>query len=271
MTALLDRPTYAGAAPVEDLAPEPEGRCRRGDHCEAAARLKPGDKDSPMVGAPTDQPLCLACQRAIPDALAAVPQLYVDLSNATLLRSSSTSANGPVTKSPGSPLGINGAPFALTQQLHWWITAWADVVVWTAGRPSPDRAGQSAGQQIDDACALLTRYQSAWLAHRPVEFQLTRSDADPDDPKADPRSDTVVREMAGWEGCAWLLDWRTRAERVLGRPRLIHHPPEPCPACNVAGVLRRRDGDDKVSCSNCRKEWTLDMYEVFVHAWIGSP
>lgn len=258
----------AAAVPIETTTPG-SSRCARGDRCEAAERLKRYDQRSQLVGAPTDQALCPACRRATPAALAAAPQLYVDLRNAAMVRTSSTTSEY-VSRSPGSPLGINGSPFAHAQQLHWWITAWADQVIWTAGRPSPDRAGQSEGQQVDDACVLLTRYLSAWLAHRPVEFQITRGDADPDDPKADPRDATVVTELAGWEGCAWLLDWRATAERILGRPPLIHHPPEPCPACNVAGVLRRRDGDDKVSCSNCRKEWTLDMYEVFVHAWVGS-
>lgn len=249
--------------------PDP-ARCQRGRRCEAAEHANPGDTDSPMVGAPTDRPLCLACERALPGALRQAPLLWVELRNATLLRGSTANTGTKVDRTAGSPLGLNGPPLYLAEQLHWWITAWADVVIYTAGRPAPDRAGQAEGQQIDDACALLTRYLQAWISHRPVEFQTHRSNADPDDPKAQPTGDVVVTELAGWEGCAWLLDWRRTVETALGKKPLVHHPPEPCPACNVQGGLRRRDGDDKVSCSICRKEWTLKMYETFVHAWIGT-
>lgn len=246
---------------------EPQ-RCIRGERCEAAEPADPKDPKSTKVGAPADKPLCQTCEFELPDLLEEAPNTYRELLLASLVHGSGEP--GPKRKITGSPLGFTGAPYHLAEQLHWWVTAWADVVIYTAGRPAPDRERQPVVQQVDDACALLHTYLSAWLAHQPVEFWVTRGDADPEDPKQEPSDAAVFVEQSGVEACAWLLDWRQQTERVLGKRPLIHYPPEPCPACDQAGSLRRRDGTDKVRCVNCRKSWTMEHFEIFVHAWIGG-
>ena len=246
-----------------------EGRCRRASACVAAERV-----DTPggliTVGAPADRPLCTGCEKATADALRAAPGLYVKLRNLTIDRGATSSMAQRVTSSRPGSFGLNATPLHLSEGLHWHVTTWADEVIATAERPAPDRASQTEGQQTDDALLLLGCYLSTWITHGPVEIQVTRSNADPDDPKAQPTDDTVTVAQEGWEACGWLIDWQHIAERVLKLPLLIHYPPEPCPACNEPNVLKRKDGDDKVSCTLCGKAWTLAMYETFVHAWIGA-
>lgn len=251
----------------EDDDQESGQRCARGTRC---AGRQPSTDGQRWIPAHTDRPLCDWCENATIDALADAPALYVDLRNAALHRGGNTALTERVTTSPGRSFGLNAQPLWLSEQLHWVLCAWADAVIDTAGRPSPDRTGQSEGQQLDDACMLLRTYFPVWLAHQLVEFQVTRENRDPDDPKAEPTDDTVTVVQAGWEACAWLLNWHEHAETVLKKRPLTHHIPEPCPACNVPRVLKRRDGADKVECTNCGKKWTLAMYETFVHAWIGA-
>lgn len=254
------------STPPNDQAPGSDvSRCLRGPDC-----ADPDYVDEHTVGSPSDRALCRACERETAAALAAAPGLYVDLRNKTLDRAGSATLGDKVTRSRSGSFGLNASPLHLTEGLHWHVTAWADQVIATAGRPAPDRVGQSEGQQVDDALLLLDRYLSVWVVHGPVEFQVTRGDADPNDPKTQPTADTVTVSQAGWQACGWLINWRASAERLLKMPLLVHYPPEPCPACDTRHALRRRDGEDRVWCSVCRKEWTLAMYETFVHAWIGA-
>jgi hypothetical protein len=248
------------------------GRCLRGPDCETPDTLEQ-DGSRVTVGAPSDRPLCRACETATREALRAAPGLWVGLRNQAIDRLGGSNAPGTrVRRSRPGSFGLNAGPLHLADSLLWQVTAWADEVIHTAGRPTVDRASQPEGGQVQDACLLLDRYLSVWTVHGPVEFALTRRGSDPDDPKAQPTDGEVTVVQAGWEACAWLVGWRGSAERSLKTPPLIHYPPEPCPACNQPGVLKRRDGDDKVSCTACGKAWTLRMYETFVHAWMkGAP
>lgn len=242
---------------------EAESRCLRGNQCEA-----PEVVDGQTVGGRADRALCRACEDATAAALTAAPRLHAQLRALSTDRGPRSALSDKVTRSRTGSFGLNATPLHLAEGLWWHLTGWADEVISTAGRPTVDRTSQPAHEQVVDACVLLARYLSVWVAHRPVEFQVTRSNADPDDPKAQPTGDTVTAVQAGWEGCAWLIAWRTSAERLLKLPVLVHHPPEPCPQCDQEGGLRREDGADKVWCVWCRKSWTLDTYQVFVHAWM---
>lgn len=248
--------------------PEQMHRCERGARCEAVETVEINGQTAD-VGAPCDRPLCGLCENHVHAALHAAPRLYGRLREAALERSTTAQGQRVTSSRPGS-FGLNGGPLFLAENLHWQVTAWADEVIATAGRPTVDRASQPERDQVADACALLARYLTVWAVHAPAEFQVTRDNADPDDPKALPTEDTVAVVQSGWEACAWLIDWRASAERLLHIPLLVHYPPEPCPQCDQPGTLRREDGDGKVRCVACRKAWTLEMYETFVHAWLGG-
>lgn len=244
-------------------------RCERGARCEAPEKLELAGQTY-TVGSACDRALCTACEQATAGALTAAPALYAQLRAAARYRTGATAYATRVIRSRSGSFGLNATPLHLTENLHWHVTGWADQVILTADRPTVDRTAQPEPDQVADACALLARYLSVWIAHGPADFQVTRDQADPDDPKAQPTADTVTFTQAGWEACAWLIAWRDSAERLLRLPVLIHHPPEPCPQCDTAGALRRRDGEDRVWCSSCGKAWTLDKYEIFVHAWVGG-
>lgn len=250
-------------------SPRETSRCQRGDRCVAPEREE-RDGQTWTVGAPADRALCTGCETATREALHAAPALYARLREAATDRGPAPAMGDRVTSSRPGSFGLNAGPLHLAESLHWHVTTWADEVINTAGRPTVDRASQPEPDQVVDACGLLARYLSVWVAHQPVEFAVTRWNSDPDDPKAQPTADEVTIVEAGWQACGWLADWRTTAERMLHIPLLVHYPPEPCPACNEPQVLKRKDGDDKVSCTNCGKAWTLAMYETFVRAWIGA-
>jgi hypothetical protein len=250
---------------VNDEQPATQHRCERGRRCHAA-ELDPQDN---VVGAPCDRLLCRTCETAVTNALNDAPHLYDDLREQARDRGNQAQGQRVSSSRPGS-FGLNLGPLDATERLHWHLTTWADEVISTANRPTVDRIAQPERDQVADACILLTRYLSVWVAHQPAEFQLTRNTADPEDPKIQPSDDTVTATQAGWEACDWLIEWQASAERMLKIPLLVHYPPEPCPACNQPGVLKRKDGDDKVSCIACKKSWTLAMYETFVHAWVGN-
>lgn len=236
------------------VAPAPD-RCTRRNRCLAAEL----DEHDAVVGAVSARPLCDPCTQATASALRDAPELYVRLRLALRHPSQSTGGGEKVTKSKGSPLPLNASALDLTEQLHWLVTTWADEVIHTAGRPAPDRTSQPEAQQIADACALLITYLQVWVVHQPTELATHRIGRQ-----------WITIEQAGWQAAATLIDWKRAARRNLGLARLTHRPPEPCPRCNVPGVLERRDGDDKVRCTNCLKEWTLAMYQTFVHAWVGA-
>lgn len=242
-------------------------RCIRDSSCAGRA---PTDDGTAWLAAETDRPLCDWCQDALVDALDATPELWFRLRNKALDRQGSVIQSEHVKRSRAHSFGLNEHPLFLADNLHWIVTAWADEVINTAGRPNVDRAHQPEGGQVQDACILLRTYLPVWLAHGPVEFAITRDNRDPDDPKAQPTTDEITVEQTGVEACVWLLDWHRAATKAIGHDNLTHYPPEPCPACNVPRVLRRRDGADKVECTNCGKKWTLVMYETFVRAWIGA-
>ena len=239
-------------------------RCLRGPACR-----DPETVNGTTVGALADRPLCAACEARTATALAVAPALYFRLRARARTRGGMAQGERVASSRPGS-FGLNLGPLHATEELHWHLTAWADEVAATAGLPAVDRTSQPEGSQVDDAARFLRRYLSAWVAHAPVEFQLTRGNADPDDPKAQPSGETVCAVQAGWEACGWLIDWRSRAERMLHIPVLVHYPPEPCPSCDTERALRREDGSGKVECTVCGKAWTLEMYETFVHAWVGG-
>ena len=58
----------------------------------------------------------------------------------------------------------------------------------------------------------------------------------------------------------WLTN---RADRVLGWDRLVHRLPAPCPYCDLLTLIRR-DGDQFVRCTNCKRTWLEPEYRHFV-------
>ncbi|NUS58635.1 MAG: hypothetical protein HOV66_27860 [Streptomycetaceae bacterium] len=249
-------------------------RCLRGDRCTAAVRLGT-DKRHITVGAPADRALCPTCERAVADVLRQVPQLYVDLEQAMPNRVT-VNGGGKTTARTGSPLLTNGRALHLQETVHQLLTAWEDIVRDTAGLSMVLRRDQDpwersfrrpvAGRETQRAAELLGFYLTAWLVHAPVEYAITATTADPDDPRAEPTDEPQYVVQAGWQAASALLDWRGRGRSALGQTRAVVQRDEPCMWCEVRAVTETA-GDDVVRCENCQHTWTRDQYAALVRGF----
>lgn len=232
--------------------------CGGGTACPLANR-----RDLQLGPTPATAPaLCWRCRTDIDGALVDAPGLYLQLRHG--YGDQPTAGSGDkVTRSKGSPMPLSGSRLHLTDRLHRLLTTWADIVITDTGRPTVDRTAQPEPDQIVDAARLLTIYRDDWLATPETDLRQHLV------PTPTGSTWTTTRQ-AGWEAATELLRWKRAVRRNLGLSNLTHRPPEPCPSCDVPGVLERRDGSDHVHCTNCDKSWTLDRYEMFVHAWIGA-
>jgi hypothetical protein len=258
-------------------------RCLRRDRCADAVELDvkvaPGKK-KPKLGAPADRPLCDRCERAVATALDEVPGLWLDLENALPHRDSTGGSQQPVgkTETPGSPLGVNPRALHLQETVHQLLTTWEDVVRDTAGlspvlrsdedpwesrRPEQDRPRPKRrphpGRETVAAARLLRTYLTAWVVHTPVEYAVTRTLADPDDPRAQPTDETQWITQAGWQAAAALLDWKAQVRATLGVTKLVIRRDEPCMYCQVKAVVEE-NGEDRIWCEACGQSWTREEY-----------
>ena len=63
-----------------------------------------------------------------------------------------------------------------------------------------------------------------------------------------------------------ILDTHRRLERLVGHDRLVHRIQEPCPRCGRKG-MRRKDGDELVSCRSCNAVWDWDHFQLLSRAY----
>lgn len=258
-------------------------RCNRGDRCLDAVELNvktPPGKKKAKVGAPAARPLCDHCERAVAQVLAEVPKLYLDLENA-LPPGTVPLSGGSRRKITGSPLGINGRAVHLQETVHQLLTTWEDAVRDTAGlstvlrqdedpwetlrpavdRPRPKRRARASTETVA-AAKLLGAYLTAWIVHLPVEYAITRSTADPDDPKAKPTDDPQYVTQAGWEAAAALIDWKHQVRATIGMTTPAVKRAEPCMYCEVKAVVEEAGhaGYDQIHCRSCNRSWPRHEY-----------
>lgn len=246
-------------------------RCLRGERCEAKVRCDQGE----LHGAPADRPLCDTCERAVKTALDVVPRLFVDLENA-LPPGSTRPSGGQRPKVTGSPLGVAGRPLHLQESVHQLLTVWEDAVRDLAGL-SPvvrrdedpwERTKRRARASVETAAAakLLGAHLTAWLVHGPIEYAVTSSTADPDDPKAQPSDEPIYVTQCGWEAAVALLDWKGRARSTLGVTKAITVRDEPCMYCEARTIVEEA-GDDAIRCATCNRSWPREEYHARVRGF----
>lgn len=261
-----------------DVVPAAARRCNRGRRCAASERVtgpdgKPltePDGKPVLTGGPCLRDLCDTCERATAAALLAVPALYLDLENA-MRPTTAPNGSGRITaKVTGSPMQINGRALHLQETVHQLLTVWEDAVRDTA-RLSPitrrdedpwerTKRRPQAGRETVAAARLLTAHLSAWVVHRPIEYAITQSTADPEDPRAEPDMHSPIYiTQAGWEAAAALIDWTHHVRAALG----VINPPirrgEPCMYCEVRSIIEI-NGSDEIRCDNCHRTWDRDEY-----------
>lgn len=261
----------------EDHKPDPAAavctvllRCNRGPACAAAERVALGDDRKLKVGAPSTRSLCDACERAVAAALGDVPKLFVDLEQAMPHRTQ-TGGRGTARSGPlGSPMLTNGRALHLQETVHQLLTVWEDVVRDAAGLSAVVRTDEDpwertkrraqAGRETQMAARLLSAHLGAWLVHPSIEYAVTRSNADPEDPRATPQIDTpIYLTEAGWRAAARLLDWRGRVRTTLGLTRAMTLRTEPCMYCETRAVVETA-GDDNIRCEACGRTWIREDY-----------
>lgn len=285
---------FPGAAPVHDPAPITAHRCERGHRCADAERvlgpngmpLTQPDGKPVLTGAPCDRPLCGTCERAAARALDDVPSLWADLQTAMRPETSQGGTGRRTSKVTGSPMQVNGRALHLQETVHQLLTVWEDAVrdtarlspvlrsdedPWESSRPAQTfrhrKRRAPADAETFAAARLLADHLTAWVVHQPIEYALTQSTADPDDPRAEPDLDSAIYvTQSGWEAAAALIDWKQRVRAALG----VTNPPirrdDPCMYCEVRAVVEI-NGEDQIRCENCNHHWTREEYATKVRGF----
>lgn len=233
-------------------------RCRRAERCAQTEKT-----DTGRVGGRihTEDGLCLTCTRHVADAITQLPRDWVDLYLA--LPHGDSPARDLVLSSPELPTPVRISiaelrdrivaeactwvePVAELLRIDWDVTAldrWGNL----AGRRRRPRPGPT----LQRACRIVAPNLSVLLALRDV--------------------DVLAWDDTGWyhqpepvDGITGALDLLrchhvTRA--ALGRTRLTHHLPAPCPSIDCGAMaLVRHDGAEDVHCEHCHRRWSEQDY-----------
>lgn len=233
------------------MSDEPaDHRCHRADRCREAERV---DGDLRGARIHTEQGLCLTCTRIVEQAIAELPRDYVDLT--TALPRTDIGTNDLVVTSPELPTPLRISIAALRHEIVHTAVIWAEPVAVQLGidwdTQLMDRHARP-GWVLQRATRILTGALPALLSLRAMEVQ-TWSDngwywqCEPAD---------------GLDGALSLLRCHHITHAALGRTRLAHHLPAPCPSVYCGAMaLVRYDGADNVCCEHCHREWSEQDYK----------
>jgi hypothetical protein len=204
--------------------------------------------------------LCAACTRDVGYALGHFVGDVVELS--MLIGSGDTIAETVVASSPDPTVPIRLALDALRTEIDDELQNWAEPVaeklgvLWDTtgmGRsrigPRVQRAAHLLVESVDTLIALPGQEHSAWAAGEPVwDLELGCQDV-------------VVRDgiTAGLD----FIDLHRRCYAALGRTKLVHRLPTPCPWCDRS-TLVRHNGADCVECEHCHRQIEEKYYSWFV-------
>lgn len=241
-------------------------RCERGPRCHNATQTDPA---APKQGAICDRVLCDTCERHVARALHEVPRLYVDLELMIAPGLAGKTDRPIVTGSRGRPIPPNAHALHLQETVHDLLCQWEDTVRDTAGLTPVTRRDEDPWERSKrrpraavETCAaarLLAAHLTAWLVHGPVEWAVTQSTADPDDPRAEPSDVPQLVEQDGVGAAEALLDWKQAVRHAAGVTRLVTRRDEPCMYCEVRAIVVDNGADD-VRCESCHRSWPREEY-----------
>lgn len=227
-----------------------EHRCRRGEHCPDKEKVE-GHNVGKVINA--TQGLCDTCTKHVERAIGELPTDYVTLN--TLLGKGSTVGAEPITMTKELPvpirLHIEGLQRELVAETVNWATSVAHVlnIDWSPpGRTRP-------GWHLDRACRLLARAPSAFLALRDEKHIVWEHG----------QRRVVARD--GLDGALTLLRLHHKARAFMGKTKLVHRLPVPCPRCESMS-LEREDGQDNIDCTACDRRYTWAEYEYLCLALV---
>ena len=226
-----------------------ERRCHRGERCRDSQRI-----GGQLHGAEihTETGLCLTCTRIVTDGITELPADYVALTGA--LQRGSSGMGELVSSSPELPIPIRIDVAALRDEIVRVATTWAEPVAdllrirWDTQAVALHTRPAVA---LDRASRILAAALPALLNLRAVLVQ-TWSDS----------GEYWQFEAAnGIDGALELLRLHEVTRAALGRNRLVHQLPAPCPDIDCGERrLVRENGASQVDCEACGRVWTEDDY-----------
>ncbi|PXY25159.1 hypothetical protein BAY59_24345 [Prauserella coralliicola] len=204
-----------------------------------------------MLGARinTEFGLCPTCTRHVERAIAELPRDYVELS--LQLGKTGSPVGDKVSGSRDTPtpirLGVEATMRAIAHEAQVWAESVGEVLntAWDTQTARDSRPGAV----LQRACTLLAGSVSALLALRGVDHLV-----------GDDRDGYVPVTRDGVDGALVLADLHQRARFILGKTRIVHRLPAPCPRCEST-ALERPDGSDTITCSACLRVYSWDEYQ----------
>ena len=204
--------------------------------------------------------LCRACARDVGYALGHFTGDVIELS--MWIGSGDTLAETIVSSSPDPTVPIRLALDALRSEIDDELQSWAEPVAerlgieWdttAVGRtrigPRVQRAAHLLLQSVDTLIGLPEQEHPAWVNGEPVwDFDL--------DCQETQFRDGVAAGLA-------LIDLHRRVYCALGRTKLVHRLPTPCPWCD-RNTLVRYNGSSQVDCEHCHRVIEEKYYNWFV-------
>jgi len=224
-------------------------RCHRGERCRDSQRI-----GGQLYGADihTETGLCLTCTRIVTDGITELPADYVALTGA--LQRGSSGMVELVSSSPEQPCPIRIDVAALRDEIVRVATTWAEPVAdllrieWdTQAVASHTRPAVA----LDRASRILVGALPALLNLRAVLVQTW----------SDSGEYWQCEPADGLDGALELLRLHEVTRAALGRNRLVHQLPAPCPDVDCGEMrLVRENGASQVDCEACGRVWTEDDY-----------
>ena len=231
------------------MGPVTERRCHRGERCRDSQRI-----GGLIWGAQihTETGLCLTCTRIVTDGITELPRDYVALGLALERGASGLVELVRATADPAAPIRITVA--ALRDEIVRVATVWAEPVAdllrieWDTRLVASHTRPAVA---LDRACRILAGALPALLNLRGVEVQTW----------ADNGWYWAHEPADGLDGALELLRLHEVTRAALGRNRLVHQLPAPCPNIDCGEMrLVRENGASQVDCEACGRVYPEDDY-----------
>jgi len=196
--------------------------------------------------------LCLTCTRIVTDGITELPADYVALSSA--LQRGSSGMVELVSSSPEQPCPLRIDVAALRDEIVRVATTWAEPVAdllrvdWDTRLVAlHTRPGAALGRAVN----ILATNIPALLNLRAVEVQTW----------ADNGWYWAHEPADGLDGALELLRFHEVTRAALGRNRLVHQLPAPCPNIDCGEMrLVRENGASQVDCEACGRVYLEEDY-----------
>lgn len=229
-----------------------EHRCRRAERCFDVQTIEGvGKKKRAGALINVQNGLCMACTAQVTRAIEELPEDYTDLM--VHVGRGDTAGGEKVAGSRDLPVPISVGVHDLAAAIVTEAATWAELV---AERLNVDWDSDAMdhharpGFVLNRATRILTTSVSVLLALQPTDVPEW----------ADNGWYYNFGTRDGIDGATTMLELHQRARAALGKTKLTHRLPAPCPSCDHL-TLVRQNGADHVDCQHCHRTWTEQDYQ----------